>query len=261
MRSKALLCLAVSSLSLLAIAQEKYTLKVNVKPEDKFEYMSRMGVSGGGPVGKMIVQFYTAQRVTTIDDKTVKWSGYIAGANVWGGGLIAEAAKGQLSAMRNKGFAFETSLLGESRSDGSTPAASLMSQAAPALQFPENPVSVGDTWERTMDIGGEGAKAICHLQSVSNGVATIAVSIPATDKLKFDPLIYTVDVATGMMISVKVNFEAEEGGQEIKVSMRTERIYPARPRSEIIFPPITNLESRLDKVMARLEQTPLFVIG
>ena len=229
---KSLFCLTLASLAVFSSAQEKYSLRINAKVGDRFEFASKLSIVGGEQIGKMSIQLYSAQCATKVSDSGTEWSGYIAGGNLWGSGVLAQLSASEGASMKNKSFKVSTSPLNVATMEGGKDTSTILLQSNLMLVYPEAPVAVGDSWVKKVDIMSKSATAKYTLRSVANGIAEIDADLTELESLKSGKLNFKVDLATGMIRAGECNLDVEESGQEVKVKIVLDRLFPVRPRAE-----------------------------
>jgi hypothetical protein len=203
--------------------QGKYTFKVDVKVGDRYEYISRYETKSDDSSLNGIAQMHTAMQVVSTEGDSHKWSVYVPGGRVWG--------PYKIDILRKE---FKEFLTEDSRARMSTD--SLASKTAlstatfPVLQYPENSIGIGESWEYTPQDNALSDKVVCTLQSVEGDRALVEAVFSSKDILKPEPFHYLIDLKTGMIIASRGKLIATVSGKEVNAVLTYERLTPVRVR-------------------------------
>jgi hypothetical protein len=235
------LVVASSFVILAAVASAKnpsYTFKINVKEQDRYEYVAKVAINGGEGVGTAKLQIHTAQRALKVTSDEVNWSMYIAGSSANGTGMMA-AVKDALSDMKGVSFTRSTDLLGKVKSfnGGGGAAMQALQSSSPDLQFPTKPVEIGEVWESSFEMQGSTVKMKNKLVSVDGTHAkVVSEAESSSEEMKMTaPYEYIVDLNTGMLVSSKGAASMNQMGMQIGLTFTLERLVPVQPRFPVGF--------------------------
>jgi len=204
-------------------AEEKYNFKVDVNVGDRYEYISRYETKSDDTSMNGMAQMHTAMQVVSTEGDNHKWSVYVPGGRVWGPYKIDILRK------EFKEFITEDSRTRMSvDSLASTTALSIATY--PIIQYPGNPVGIGESWEYTPQDNTLSDKVVCTLKSVEGDRAMVEAVFSPKEALKPEPFHYLIDLKTGMIIASRGKLMATISGKEVNALLTYERLLPVRVR-------------------------------
>ncbi len=222
-------CGALILLSTLAIANEKITLRWNVKPEDRYEYQIQLKMDAGDH-GFLKSTIHFAERVVSVQEDRIVSSAYVPDLSYQATGDM-EAARAAYELMKGAKFEFERDSLGKSlaKSEASTASASAID-----LVLPKESVGIGDTWANTFHPNDQigDVKVTYTLEKFDQNTATIRADMTETEKLAVvKPYRFVVERASGRYRSAEGAFELTISGVTMTVSFSHRTIFPSKLRS------------------------------
>lgn len=226
-RSASVLALALAAQSFAAQDANKYLLRINVQPGDRYEYVVRFNVDGGDSLGRLGAQVHIAQRVTEVKPDQIDWSVYVAGQSVKGKGMMT-TAESMVSDLNELKYKRSTDRKGSAGKIGMSedPGAALAT-SSPEVQFPEQPVAVGETWGYEIDMSGTALNVTSKLVAVRDGLAIIESVFGANDVVTLiEPYRYEYDLKTGMLRLSTGKAKVNQMGVELSVNFTMYRLVP-----------------------------------
>lgn len=226
-RSATALALLLATQSFAAQDAQKYLLRINVQEGDRYEYVIRFNVDGGDSLGRLGAQVHMAQRVTSVKPDQVDWSVYVAGQSVKGKGMMA-TAENMVSDLDELKYKRSTDRKGSAGKIGMSddPGAALAT-SSPEVQFPEQPVAIGDSWGYEIDMSGTSLNVTSKLVAVRDGLAIIESVFGANDVVTLvEPYRYEYDLKTGMLRLSTGKAKVNQMGVELSLNFTMFRLVP-----------------------------------
>ena len=224
---------AFSALFLLSAgafaAEEKITLRWNVRPEERFEHQIKM-VIDGGENGSLTGTMYFAERILSVTDRSIKSSMFVPGLTIVGTGALAAAAP-TFEDMRGLKFQRESDFTGKTIS---LMGMSGLGASTVDLVLPSTEVGVGEKWDSSFvpnpEIGD--VKVTYVLESYDRDTATIRADLAESDKLSVvKPYRFVVERVSGRYRSSEGALRMNVSGISLSVSFSQRMLLPHKLRS------------------------------
>ncbi len=226
-RSATALALLLATQTFAAQDANKYLLRINVQEGDRYEYVIRFNVDGGDSLGRLGAQVHMAQRVTGVKADQIDWSVYVAGQSVKGKGMMT-TAETMVSDLDELKYKRSTDRRGSAGKIGMSddPGAALAT-SSPEVQFPEQPIAVGDSWGYEIDMSGTSLQVTSKLVAVRDGLAIIESVFGANDVVTLvEPYRYEYDLKTGMLRLSTGKAKVNQMGVELSLNFTMYRLVP-----------------------------------
>lgn len=209
-------------------AEDKITLRWNVKPEERYENQVKMAIDAGEN-GTLFATIHFAERILSVTEKSITASVFIPGLSVQTSGAL-EAAAANFEDMRRMSYERECDPLGKSLSIAGNSALS----TSVDLVLPANPVGIGDRWESTFAPNAEigNVKITYVLEKFDANVAIIRADLQESDKLSvIKPYRFIIDRASGRYKSAEGGLKMTIMGLTLSVTFSQRTIVPVKLRS------------------------------
>jgi hypothetical protein len=216
---KTAILLGLVGLASFSIAQPAYLLRVKAKPGQAFKYQMNIDQGPTAKIGmQMTMKAVKVEKGLTTLNTTMgsfTMNGQPAPA------AIADQMKKMLivSVMDARGRTIKTEIKG-------VPGAPATANQGNTVPYPEKPVRIGGTWSADADFQGQKLKTTYKLiavKSVSGKQAAVIHAVPTNmPNFKPDgPIVFSVELATGLPISMSMSGTASRGTatQKVKITM------------------------------------------
>jgi uncharacterized lipoprotein NlpE involved in copper resistance len=210
---------------------QKILLKWNVKPQQRYEYMIKMAISGGEQMGTLDGTIHFAERILNVSPTEISQSIYCAGMSMRGTGVL-QSAINNMEEMRGFSYTKIVSPTGKARATEGLP--SELFGNSIDLILPENEVAVGDTWSDKFKPNEQIGEADVTYKLVSFDAkdAIIEASLKKTDNIESTkPYVFTVDRASGRYRQAQGEITVIVQTFKIAVSFQMVMIAPQSLRS------------------------------
>lgn len=210
-------------------AEEKITLRWNVRPEERFEHQIKMLIDGGEN-GSIAGTMYFAERILAVTDRSITSSMYIPGLTIEGKGALAAAAP-TFEGMRGLKYQRETDYAGKTIS---LMGMSGLGSSTVDLVLPTAEVGIGDKWESSFVPNAEigDVKVTYVLESYDRDTATIRADLAESDKLSVaKPYRFVVERMSGRYRSAEGALKMNVSGVSLSVSFSHRTLLPFKLRS------------------------------
>lgn len=224
---------AIGALFLLSAAsfaaEEKITLRWNVRAEERFEHQIKM-VIDGGENGTLSGTMYFAERILSVSDRSIKSSMFVPGLTIVATGALAAAAP-TFEEMRGLKYQRESDFSGKTLS---LMGMSGLGASTVDLVLPTTEVGIGDKWESSFVPNAEigDVKVTYVLESYDGDTATIRADLAESDKLSVvKPYRFSVERKSGRYRSAEGALKMTISGISLSVSFSQRMLLPFKLRS------------------------------
>lgn len=210
-------------------AEEKITLRWNVRPEERFEHQVKF-ILDAGEQGSVAATMHFAERIISVTDQSIKRSIYVPGMSVSSAGALAAAAA-TFEDMKGLKYESECDFTGKVLSMAGMPS---LGSSSVDLMLPTGEVGIGDKWESTFNpnpsIGD--VKVTYVLESFDRDTAVVRADLAESDKLTVvKPYRFVVERVSGRYRSAEGGLKMTIMGISLSVSFSHRTLLPYKLRS------------------------------